>query len=160
MVGGDGQDQARDILAVVDNARIADSISNKREGWTDSRKVDAFAAGPPPNGIDQAVEMGQRRLKEKGIRRDFSFILTDNPSTRYGREFGLGDLISAQFDVSLQDFQIREVEINYSAHGHETVKIILGPLDGTFWKSSDAWEQMVALIKDIETQVEEATAAT
>lgn len=160
LVGGDGTDAARNILAVVDNARIADSIANKREEYIDSRKISAFAAIPPPDGIDQATEQGQKRLKEKGIRRDYSFILTDNPNTRYGVDFSLGDLISAEFDGTLQDFQVREVEINQSVSAGETIVVRLGPLDGSSFKSADLYEQLVSYMRDLSEQNTEDAAGT
>lgn len=160
LVGGDGTDQARDILSVVDNARIADSIYNLRDEFIDSRKIDPFAAVPPPDGIDQATEQGQRRLKERGIRRDFSFILTDNKNTQYGIDFGLGDLISAEFSGALQEFQIREIEVNQNNNQEEQITVRLGPLDGSAWRSSDIWEQLVSRIRDLAKQNTEDAAGT
>lgn len=159
-VGGDGADAARNILAVVNNARIADSIYNKREKYVDSRKIDPFAAVPPPYGIDQATEEGQRYLKELGIRRPFTFILTENKNTQYGKDFDLGDLVSAAFGATLEDFQVRQIEINVGAYSNESIDVELGPLDGSAAKSSDFFQQLVSLIREIQAEATGEAAGT
>lgn len=159
IVGGDGQDAARNILIVVDNARIADSIYNKREMYADSRKIDAFAAVPPPRGIEQATEFGQANLKEHGIRRQNTFIAIQQPGCQYGVDYNLGDLVTSQF-LDSNDYQIRQVEINYSNSGGETVTVEFGSLDGTFSKGNDLYQQMMSLIKDIQTEATDEAAGT
>lgn len=160
IVGGDGQDAARDILLVINAARIADSVSNKREEYIDSRQIDAFANPAPPNGIDKATEEGQKRLKEKGIRRELTFIVSQQPNTEYQRDFDLGTLVSGKFNGVMDDYQVRQVEVNYSNTSSEVIAIELGPLDGSAAKGQDIFEQMLTLIHDTQVQAAEAAAGT
>jgi hypothetical protein len=115
---------------------------------------------PPPEGIAQAVSYGLARLKEKGIRRQNTFIALQQPGFLYQNDYDLGDLVTFQFTSSggSEDFQIRQVEIVYSNSSGESVVLEFGGLDGTYFKGNDAYDQIVSLLKSVQAQATAAAA--
>jgi hypothetical protein len=95
-------------------ALIADSPWNLREGWVDSRDLDTVAKLEAP--ADQELE------KLRPIA-DLEFDCIEIESCRYGRDYDLGDLITAIYRGVQLDYRIEAVTVTVENTGVE--KIVL-----------------------------------
>jgi hypothetical protein len=109
--GGQGEGSNRVIQTASDDVRIALSPFNRIEGWRDARNDAAAAA------VLAEARSGLREGRPKKI---FSGKANDTLTTRFGREYDLGDQITAQFLGTSIDCRVDAVHI-LMADGKEDV---------------------------------------
>jgi hypothetical protein len=103
---GAGEDVSRNIL-VVTNSRLGDSPWNKCEMSVDARQEDTY------NGLLSAAE---EELVRSSAKENFSFLTLQTPSTMYGRDYNLGDTITARFGSVQTTKLITQVKIQVREH--------------------------------------------
>lgn len=150
IAAGAGDGLNRDILLVTKPTAIGRSPLNKNEEFVDARRAQPFALGPPVIGFGDVLMAGQNRLKENGVREAFTFLVSG--SAEYGRDYDLGDLVTAAFQDKQEDYQIRSIRVLLDTSGAEAVTVEFGSLDGMYWKGQDSLDQIISVIKDVEDQ--------
>lgn len=85
VVGGQGQGEDREILRQTEAARISLSPMNRRELFVDAR-----------NAADLEAEAGAA-IRNYRPRETFSAKIRDTAALRYGREYGFGCRVTAEF---------------------------------------------------------------
>ena len=112
--GGQGQGAARDVQEVEDTARSSASIFGRREGFRDARHVTA--------GDSDAVEdAGYGMLAEGRPTRLFMATILSVPSAQYGRDWNLGDRVTAQFCGMKFECLISKVRVVVRGDGSEEI---------------------------------------
>lgn len=115
-VGGGGEGTARTFLEGGDSASISE-WGRRRERFVDQRQT------------TDTTELGQKRDEELAVaaeRTTLELAPIDTESIAFGTDYGLGDLVSAVLDGVVVEYVIREVRIELTADGAETVTPILG----------------------------------
>ena len=149
VVGGQGSQELRDVLKVVDLDRYNDSPWNGVEVFTHSSKIEAFNVS---GGVEQAAQDGWQALRDKGIRREVSAKLRSTEGVQLGRDIQIGDLVTVSFDEQLDHRQIRKTTIRlYGDKSHE-LEVELGSLDGKDSDGSNQYGRVVALINGIDEE--------
>lgn len=120
MVLGKGQGTDRERVQVV-NADVADSPINRREGVRNSTAN---------SGAAELTSYGEATLPTLAKQESFVFNVIQVPSTLYGRDYNLGDLITARFDDIERNKKIVDVEVSVSAENTivENVRIEVADL--------------------------------
>jgi hypothetical protein len=115
-VGGEGREDAREMVEVSDAASEGASVINRCEGFVN-------ASGSFRATADLTSE-GQAALAEKRGRAVFDGNVVDTPGMQYGINYGYGDIVMAVFAGYTIDCHIDTVHIT-SAGGNETLDIKL-----------------------------------
>jgi hypothetical protein len=112
---GQGQLTARQI-EIISSGREEDSPWNLIEGRRQSSNQDTVAG---------LRDLGQAYIEKLGPQESFTFDYAQTEATVYGRDFRLGDLVTARVDFGSLEIErhkkITEVEVNVAAAG-ETVE--------------------------------------
>jgi hypothetical protein len=106
--GGDGEGALRVIATASDADVIALSPFGRREAWVDARLASTS---------DELQAEADARLAELTATRAFYGRLVDCEGTLYGRHFGFGDYVTAQFENELFDVRIDAVHV--TAEGND-----------------------------------------
>lgn len=96
-VGGQGEGVARALEIRIDAAGIADSPWNRREMFADARNETTAAA---------LRDKGDRLLEENQAEESFSFDVIQTTACIYGRDYFLGDLVTAVYGTIQRDKKI------------------------------------------------------
>ena len=110
--GGQGEGANRVIETASDADRIARSVWNRREAFRDARNEsdpDAVQAA-----ADEALAAG-RPIERFGV------VVLDTEQARYGRDWALGDLVTAQAFGRQFDALVRSVQVSVNRNGQETI---------------------------------------
>lgn len=87
LVGGQGQEDARELVWRTDPTRIATTPWNRREAFRDARQ-ESETTGLETLG-DQALEAGKPQI-------ELTFVPIQGGNTLYGRDYFFGDLVTCQ----------------------------------------------------------------
>lgn len=87
-VGGQGEGVGRALEIRTDAVAVADSPWNRREMFADARNEDTVAA---------LQDKGDSKLEERQAEESFSFEVIQTTATVYGRDYFLGDLVTARY---------------------------------------------------------------
>jgi len=112
IVLGQGAEGNREVVQRA-SAATADSPWNRIEGIRLANQVDAVA------GLNA---MGDAMLQELQARIVFSFQALQIPATLYGRDYFLGDQVTARYATTERNFQITAVAVRV-AEGREDIQI-------------------------------------
>jgi len=113
-VGGRGEKTDREIERDTDAARIALSPFNRRELFVDARNAE--------EGDTAALQAeAKAALKNYRPRETFSAKIRDTEAIKYGREYGFGDRIIAEFRERAVDCRLDSVSVLVE-RGLETIR--------------------------------------
>jgi len=113
--GGSGTEAARTIAEASDPARIGASPFNRREDFYNASNTD---------DATQLADQAETELRNRRPRSLFSGTITPAVNYVYGRDYGLGDYVTAVFDGETIDCRIDTVKVSLS-QGEEKVSIQL-----------------------------------
>lgn len=113
--GGQGTEAARTISEAGDTARIGMSPFNRREDFYNSSNT---------NDATQLSSQAQAELRNRKPKTLFSAAVTPALNFIYGRDYGIGDYVTAVFDGETIDCRIEAVTVKIS-EGAESVNIQL-----------------------------------
>lgn len=114
-VGGQGEESARVVGSAVDTARATLSPFARCEAWSQNNNTADSAV--LADDADALVRGGRPRVVFEGA------VNTDAPGAMYGREYGFGDVVTAQaFGVSV-DCRIDAVSVRVTADA-ERVQLV------------------------------------
>jgi hypothetical protein len=113
---GQGEGADRVIVERINTSEIIASPWNRIEFAHDARNEATIA------GLNQ---IGDGHLMEHGFDRHLSFQIVASPSTVYGREYFLGDLVLGRFKGVTQSLKIIGMEVTV-ADGKENLRIHFG----------------------------------
>jgi hypothetical protein len=113
IVLGAGVESAREVIQRTDGAAIAVSPWNRREATHNASQESTTAA------LEAA---GDAALHEMGARETLSFSVLQNDSAMYGRDYFLGDIVTARYKDIERNLQIIAVTVNV-AEGHERITV-------------------------------------
>lgn len=116
-VGGSGTSPARVIRIVADAPRAADSPWNR---------CVVFRQGGNTADADTLDSFGQEELDAKGLKEVLDFDAMQTSSTVYGKDFFLGDKVSAQYGTATLNYRITKTELSFEAGQSEQLKIQIG----------------------------------
>lgn len=113
-VGGRGEGTDREIERDTDSVRIALSPFNRRELFVDARNTE--------EGDTAALQAeAKTALKNHRPREIFSARIRDTEAVKYGREYGFGDRIKAEFRGRAVDCRLDSVSVLVE-RGLETIQ--------------------------------------
>lgn len=115
VVGGFGNGAARIVETVTDATRIAFSPYNRIEVFHDCRDFDVTTV---------LQEEGNTKLQQLTPKARVSGNAIDTPSTRYGRDYQYGDLVTAIVDTYQIDCHVAAVRVRV-AGGDEDIQAVL-----------------------------------
>lgn len=118
--GGQGEGSARNIQVAQDAARIGASAIGRREAWADATIADTDAGVQAE--ADAALEAGRPR-------RSFAGTLVETPGCRYGRDWGLGDRITAVYLGQQYACLVKAVTVKSTAPDGEVITASLEVLE-------------------------------
>lgn len=110
IVAGQGQEDARTVV-VRTGANYAAGY-NDTETLVDARNLMTVAA---------LQGAGDAALVEQRARNELSFAVLQVPQTLYGRDYFLGDLVTARYETVLATKKIRRVTVAVQADGSEDI---------------------------------------
>jgi hypothetical protein len=115
-VGGEGQGAERVIQEVQNSAAIATSPWGRKESFVESRSQ---------NSVDALVAAGQTELEARKAKQALSFSIRQTDSSRWIRDWNLGDLITAKYYEYAFDRQIVDIGVLVSsgASNYETITV-------------------------------------
>ena len=113
-VGGQGQEDSRTIYEAGNAARIAISPFNRREVFVEARNV----------AEDDLPDEGAAALRAARVRETFSAKVRDTQALQYGRDYGFGDRVLAEFRGRLAPARLDSVEVLVQG-GREDVNTVL-----------------------------------
>lgn len=113
--GGQGEGSNRVVQSASDSTRMGLSPFNRIEDFQDSRNSDATAS------ILAEAQALVRAGRPKTI---FNGAIIETATTRYGKEYSLGDMVTAQFQSFAVDCRIDAVKVNVSEK-KETIEVKL-----------------------------------
>jgi hypothetical protein len=115
LVGGKGEGTDRTREWILDSTSIAESTWNRREVFANASGEDDAALS------DQADIVLSENLKAMQL----TFIPVQTPSLRYGRDYFLGDLVTAVFMGTKYTKKVHKVSIQVNAEGEQiTVEMV------------------------------------
>lgn len=113
---GQGIEDDRVLIERSDAAAIAASTWNRSEASKNANQEDTV------QGLNSA---GDALLDQLQAKETLDFEVVQTPASLYGRDYFLGDLVTARYKDFEVNRQIQEVEIEI-ADGHETIRILMG----------------------------------
>ena len=111
--GGQGQNEAREIVAASDATSIAASVINRREMFVNASQTAVTA---------EVTGEANAALKENRAKTTLDATFKETRSLRYGIEINFGDLVVAEFGSYSLDVHIDAVRIS-EASGKRTLDI-------------------------------------
>jgi hypothetical protein len=114
-VGGQGEESARVVGSAVDTARATLSPFARCEAW--SQNTNTADAAVLADDADALVRAGRPRIVFSGT------VNADAPGATYGRDYGFGDVVTAQAFGAVVDCRIDAVSVQVTAD-RETVGIV------------------------------------
>ena len=117
---GQGEEAEREVVAVSDAGRIADSIFNRREELFDGRTN---------SDTDALTDGGNSRLREGLPVRRFNATLQDTPTFRYQLDWDFGDKLTAEYVGERFDVDVAAVMGTVDGLGGEVVEARLDNAD-------------------------------
>lgn len=112
IVGGQGTESARTVSVVTgDNYEVA---TNDIEMFIDGRQLDTAAM--LTNEGDQELDAAKARTK-------FTYDILQTYASRYGRDYFLGDLVTARWGSISETQQIKGVTVSVKRDGSDTIDI-------------------------------------
>lgn len=117
IVGGTGEDTARTIAERVDS--VAEAVWGRSEVWVEASDQEAGTGG-----LNQA---GDQALVESGEEVSLATVAMDTDLVRYGREYGIGDLVTVEVfpGVEIAD-KVRAVSYKYKPKEGRSVQALIG----------------------------------
>lgn len=115
-VGGQGTGLDRIIYDKQDAALIAGSPWNLREGYSDARSLDLE---------DKLEAEADKALDEGSPITDLEFRLIETDTCKYGRDWDLGDLVTAIYRGVQLDYTIEAITVTVDNAGVESVELDL-----------------------------------
>ena len=115
VVGGFGNGAARIVETVTDDSRIRLSPYNRVETFHDCRDFDV---------VTVLQEEGNTKLNQLTPKVRLSGNALDTPSTRYGRDYQYGDLVTAIVDTYQIDCHVSAIRVQV-AGGNEDIQAVL-----------------------------------
>jgi len=112
VVGGPGQGDDRQIVRQEESERLNISPINRRELFIDARGSDTTAA--------MEAEAGTA-IRNNRPRETFSAKVRDTGAIKYGREYGFGDRVMAEFQGRTVDCRLDSVQLVVE-RGKETIR--------------------------------------
>lgn len=109
-VGGQGQGSDRRVVNASDSARMSKSPINRRESFVDGRNT-IYAA---------LTSEANTALKNARVRETFTAKIRDTQAIRFGREYGYGDRVIANFGARSAACRLDAVTVSVS-RGKETI---------------------------------------
>lgn len=106
-VGGDGEEELREVVEVEDEIAQALSPYHRREGWKDGR------GGTTTAGL---TNLGEQVLSEKRPKLIFEGDMQETPQCRYGVDWDWGDRVEAQFGGRSFDCNIEVVNVRVDSN--------------------------------------------
>jgi len=113
-VGGQGREDAREIIPIQFIGSVNASVINRCEDFVNA--AGSFVSA------DEIINEGLDRLSELRGRSNFSGNVVDTAGMQYGINYGFGDIVMVQFAGFVIDCHIDTVHIT-SAGGNETLDI-------------------------------------
>lgn len=101
-VAGTGVGIKRKTLELTNLTALAESPRARREAYTDSRGAESN---------DEMITVGVAYLEENAAKNSLTFNLRQNESTRWMRDFNLGDIVTAHYFDHLSSKEISEVHV-------------------------------------------------
>lgn len=118
--GGQGEEDAREIVEVSDSDRIASGYPfNRCEGFVDARNADATAS------LTAEANTGLGEGKPKQI---LTGRLVDTPGLQYGVHYGFGDILSAEAFGYSVDCHVKSVRVTVDNNGEQIEARLQGEL--------------------------------
>lgn len=115
-VGGEGTGLERTIYDQQDAALIADSPWNLREAFADGRSFDSES---------KLQVRAEEELHEYAPITDLEFRLIETVAYKYGRDWDLGDLVTATYRNVQLDYVVEAVTVTVDDTGVETIEVDL-----------------------------------
>lgn len=115
-VGGQGTELDRMIYDEADAALVAASPWNLHEAFEDARELDTY---------DKLEDRATTELEEGLPITDLSFQVIDTDGCKYGRDWVMGDLITAIYREVQQNYRIESVEVVVDNRGVERITVDL-----------------------------------
>jgi hypothetical protein len=114
IVGGQGEGSERQIVV--------------REGpdYAADNDIETFVDGRNDAEADALATSGDRRLAEARAVQQFSFEVLQTEACLYGRDYVLGDLVTARYGTIQATRKIQSVTITHGEQGEETIKVETG----------------------------------
>jgi hypothetical protein len=113
--GGQGEEDAREIVEVSDSTRIANGYPyNRVEGFVDARNADTTAM------VTSEANAGLGEGMPKQI---MSGKLVDTPGMQYGIHYGFGDVVSVEAFGFAVDCHVTSVGVRVDANKHESISV-------------------------------------
>lgn len=113
-VGGSGRQDAQEVVPVSDAISIGRSVINRCEAWVNASSSFRTTA--------KIRKYGRKQLAKLRDKAQFSGVLNDIPSQRYGVDYYFGDIVSCQFAGVTVDCHIDKVVCSVSG-GKEDISI-------------------------------------
>lgn len=149
VVAGQGSGLTRQLLAIQD-VNISDSPWNYIERFENASKIrDLTAVG----GVEEAVTVGEKALRESGERREITFIARPTVGAQYVRDFDLGDLVTVDFGGDIDERQISLVKIQLFSDRAINREIESTELDGRRFSGSSELERLLSLVEENENRI-------
>lgn len=114
-VGGQGTGLDRMIYDEDDAALVAASPWNLHEAFEDARDLDTY---------DKLMDRATTELEEGLPITDLSFQVVETHGCKYGRDWVMGDLITAEYHIQ-QNYRIESVEVTVDNRGMERIVVDL-----------------------------------
>lgn len=110
-VGGQGEGEVRTIYELEEAARIAASPWNRREVFIDAR-----------DAVEETTLHGRalKLLQARGPIIDLTFSPIETEASKYGRDWNLGDLVTAIYQGVRRDYRIETIMVSVDNAGRET----------------------------------------
>lgn len=118
-VGGPGEGTARQVEVVTDAEAIAASPWNRREAFRN-------ASGAQAEGdslTEYLQQVGEAELQKAGRAEEFEVELVSTGSTVYGRDYGLGDLVTVRFGDVLRSKRITSIKVTINNQAGEQIEV-------------------------------------
>jgi hypothetical protein len=116
VVGGPGEGANREMSSAT------------ASGWSQALHVEDFVNGSNFKTDAARQNMGARRIAEMAERQTLTFEVQQTQGMRYGRDYGLGDLVTRRAFGNTQAAIIDETVTEIRQNGRETIRIGFGVL--------------------------------
>lgn len=114
-VGGEGEGTNRNVITRQELMAILDSPWNRREIFRDARNESTTAA---------LEDKGDEVLEEEKKKESFWFEVIQTAACRYGRDYFLGDLVTARYMDVVRNKKIVSVKIE-ARQNRESISLVL-----------------------------------
>ena len=108
--GSGGQGDERVVATASDADRMAESPYNRRELWLDARNSTQA----------EAAALAQAELNQMRPREIWDVDMVDTPAIRYGRDWGFGDRLVAEYKTRQRDVMVVQTDLLLE-NGQETI---------------------------------------